>query len=189
VGATYTSFAISTHRSTAEVDWFAAVDDLAPNDGAGMLGDSEFAAPCMYTCGVVDTRQLAQNLRGDLGLAGQGLRSWLWSVVRTMPTGKEHSMFSQVMPCAVLAVVREHGMYSLADAFAKPVRAREADGDLALASARRMLDHLRTLNEAYGDSPAAHLVTTLGDLEGSHGVSRTSYPALVEAGAVAAELP
>ncbi len=189
VSATYTSFGISTHRSTAEVDWFAAVDDLARDDGAGMLGYQEIVAPTMYTCAVVDARQLTRNLHGDLGLAGQGLRAWLWSVARTMPTGKEHAMFARVMPCAVLAVVREHGMYSLADAFARPVKAREADGDLALASARRMLGHLAARREAYGDVAAAHLVTTLGDLGDSPGVSRTSYPALAEAGALASELP
>jgi CRISPR system Cascade subunit CasC len=188
-GATYTAFAISTHRSAAEVDWYAAVDDLAPNDGAGMLGDSEFVAPVMYGCAAMDTRQLARNLQGDLGLAGQALRAWTWTLARTMPTGKQHSMFGQVMPYAVLAVIREHGMFSLADAFAKPVRASEADGDLALASARRLLEHLQRRREAYGDTPIAHLVTTLDGLTDFAGVQRTSYPALVESAAPAAGLP
>src|SRR5258708_6099873 len=107
VSATYTSFGISTHRSTAEVDWFAAVDDLARDDGAGMLGYQEIVAPTMYTCAVVDARQLTRNLHGDLGLAGQALRAWLWSVARTMPTGKEHAMFARAMPSALLACLRQ----------------------------------------------------------------------------------
>jgi CRISPR system Cascade subunit CasC len=188
-GATYTAFAISTHRSVAEVDWFATVDDLAQSDGAGMLGDSEFVAPVMYSCAVMDAKQLARNLQGDLGLAGQALRAWTWALARTMPTGKDHSMFARVLPFAVLAVIRDHGAYTLADAFAKPVKASEADGDLAMASAQRMLGHLQRRSLAYGEELDARLVVTLDGLEGFAHVQRTSYPALVEAAAPALALP
>jgi CRISPR system Cascade subunit CasC len=143
--------AISTHRVSMEFDYFTAVDDLAPREdtGAGMLGTVEFNSACFYRYMNVDLAQLERNLDGDRELADQALVAFVRGNVLAVPTGKQTGTAAQNPPSLVLAVVRDHGLWSLANAFLRPVRAAE-DRSLAEVSIEALDRYWGHLVGAYG---------------------------------------
>ena len=64
--------ALSTHRTELEMDYFTAVDDLAPGDepGAGMIGTIEYNSACFYRFSVIDWGKLLDNLPSDGTVVG-----------------------------------------------------------------------------------------------------------------------
>lgn len=139
-GAVQVAHAISTHPTTTEFDFYTAMDDLASADdpGAGMMGNVEFVSACFYRYLALDLRQLAHNLRDDRPRIEMALRAWLETAVTAIPSGRQRSMSAQAQPSLAVIVCRERGLWSMCNAFARPVRASEADGDLIRASAQRL---------------------------------------------------
>jgi CRISPR system Cascade subunit CasC len=129
--ASQVAHAISTHKVSVEFDFYTAVDDLQARaeTGAGMMGTVEFNSACYYRYANVDVDQLERNLDGDRELALKTLGAFMQASIDAIPTGKQNSMAAQNLPAFVLAVVRERGLWSLANAFEKPVR---ANGDAGL---------------------------------------------------------
>lgn len=145
--------ALSTHVVSMEFDYYTAIDDLKPEDtaGADMIGTVEFNSACFYRYANVDLGQLTErNLGGDSVLAERALRAFLLGSIRAVPTGKQHSMAAQNPPSFVLAVVREHGLWSLANAFVQPVRP-ERERDVVAKSVQALDAHWGELVELYGD--------------------------------------
>jgi len=121
--------AISTHRVNMEMDFFTAVDDLQRQEetGAGMMGVTGFNSATFYRYANIHWEQLVANLRGDISLARRAVEGFLRASVVAVPTGKQNSFAAQNPPSFLLAVVRDDGMcWSLANAFEKPVVARES---------------------------------------------------------------
>ena len=149
--ASQVAHALSTHRSDLEFDYYTAVDDLQPDadTGAGMIGSFEFNAACYYRYANVDVAQFSRNLNGDTGLVRDGLRAFLSSAVDAVPSGKQNSTAAQNPPSFVLLVVRPTGLWSLANAFLKPVRPKSG-GDLAEASIAEMSTYWKKLADVYG---------------------------------------
>lgn len=143
--------AFSTHQVSMEFDFYTAVDDLQPQEetGAGMMGTVEFNSACYYRYVNLDWRQLVTNLGGDEVLARQAVKVFLTAVVHAVPTGKQTSMAAQNPPSLVFAVVREHGLWSLANAFVAPVRPSR-DASLVQQSVRALEDYWQRLTNAYG---------------------------------------
>lgn len=139
--ASQVAHAISTHRVATEFDFYTAVDDLKPDDtaGADMLGTVEFNSACFYRYSNIDVDQLIENLGGDVDLARTTVEAFLWASIHAIPTGKQNSMAAQNPPSFVMAVVRDRGLWSLANAFVNPV-APAHDGDLI----ERSVDALET---------------------------------------------
>ncbi|MBI2321913.1 MAG: type I-E CRISPR-associated protein Cas7/Cse4/CasC, partial [Chloroflexi bacterium] len=133
--ASQVAHAISTHKVSVEFDFYTAVDDLLPSEetGAGMMGTVEFNSACFYRYANVDLAELARNLGGDEELARATLEAYLRAAVSAVPTGKQNSMAAQNPPSFVFAVAREAGLWSLANAFAKPVWVGQS-GDLVQQS-------------------------------------------------------
>ena len=133
--ASQVAHALSTNKVSTEFDFYTAVDDLRPEDtaGADMLGTIEFNSACFYRYANVDLGQLAINLGGDSELVSRTLEAFIRAAVSAIPTGKQNSMAAQNQPSLVMAVVRERGLWSLANAFVKPVRPTD-DGDLVQRS-------------------------------------------------------
>ncbi len=145
--------AFSTNRVKMDMDFYTAVDDLKTDEetGAGMIGMTGFNSSCFYRYSLLDTRQLASNLGTDTGLAGRTLEAFLEASIKTIPTGKQHSMAAQNLPDAVLAVVRDGGVpASLANAFLLPIRAT-GQRSLVQASVEAMDDYWGRLSGAYGE--------------------------------------
>src|SRR5690606_30773078 len=127
--------AISTHRVSAEFDYYTAVDDLKPDDtsGADMIGTVEFNSACYYRYANIDLRQLVKNLKGeaeevDAELAEAAVRAFLIASRDAIPTGKQNSFAARNAPSFFLAVVRDRGAWSLANAFVAPVNGQQEGG-------------------------------------------------------------
>ncbi len=144
--------AISTHKVGMEFDFFTAVDDLKPEDTSGSdhLGTVEFNSACFYRYLNVDVTELQKNLQGDEDLTKATVEAFIKSAIEAIPTGKQNSFATHEKPNFVLAVVRETGMCSLANAFVKPARASEKT-DLVAASVEALENHWQKIAEGYGD--------------------------------------
>jgi CRISPR system Cascade subunit CasC len=121
--ASQVAHAISTHQVSVEFDYYTAVDDLPQETtGADMIGTVEFNSACYYRYANVDLRQFLRNLDGDRDLARKGLAAFLEAAILAIPTGKQNSFAAQNPPSFVATVVRQHGLWSLVNAFVRPVR-------------------------------------------------------------------
>jgi CRISPR system Cascade subunit CasC len=126
--------AISTHPVTMEMDFYTAVDDLAPDEetGAGMMGFTGFNSACFYRYARIDWKQLVDNLNGDRDLARRTVEGFLRAAIAAVPTGKQNAFAAHNPPDFLLTVVREDGMgWSLTNAFEQPVRAGRNSGLVA----------------------------------------------------------
>lgn len=143
--------AISTHKVSVEFDFYTAVDDLQPRGetGAGMMGTVEFNSACFYRYANVDLAQLRTNLGGDDALVQRTLEAFIRASIAAIPSGKQNSMAAQNPPSLVMAVVRERGLWSLANAFARPVRATEREG-LITGSISALFNQWGKLKRMYG---------------------------------------
>lgn len=162
--------AISTHAVSTEFDFYSAVDDLQRDDaeegaGAGMLGTTLYNSACYYRYANLDLKQLATNLGGDTGRVVEAARAFLQGMIHAVPSGKQTGSAAQNPPALILVTVREKGLWSLANAFAKAVRVI-GGGDLIAQSAGAMLTHFGQLAKLYGTAELhwAGLATYL-DLE------------------------
>jgi CRISPR system Cascade subunit CasC len=143
--------ALSTNRISMEFDFYTAVDDLKPEDtaGADMLGTVEFNSACFYRYANVDLEQLKSNL-GSQDLARETVRAFVRASVAAIPTGKQNSMAAQNPPSFVLAVARQRGLWSLANAFLNPVQP-DCAGDLVQNSIKRLDGYWGRLTRMYGN--------------------------------------
>jgi CRISPR system Cascade subunit CasC len=144
--------AISTHKSGVEFDFFTAVDDLKPEDTAGSdhLGTIEFNSACFYRYANVNVEKLKENLQDDEELTGATIEAYIRAAVEAIPTGKQNSFATHEKPSFVLAVVRDAGMCSLANAFVKPAK-ESGETDLIADSVRKLENHWQKLADGYGD--------------------------------------
>lgn len=144
--------AFSTNQVSMEFDFYTAVDDLSPKEetGAGMMGTVEFNSACFYRYANIDFTQLTENLGGDIDLAQKTVGAFLEAAVKAVPTGKQTSMAAQNLPSFVFAVVRDHGLWSLANAFVDPVRPGR-DDSLVQKSTAALEEYWARLAAAYGE--------------------------------------
>tara|TARA_R110002072_G_scaffold302354_1_gene484881 strand:- start:59323 stop:60873 length:1551 start_codon:yes stop_codon:yes gene_type:complete len=149
--ASQVAHAISTNKVEMEFDFYTAVDDLQESEetGAGMMGTVEFNSSCFYRYANVDLGQLLSNLGGDQELAERTVAAFLRASIQAIPTGKQNSMAAQNQPSFVLAVVRDSGLWSLANAFVKPVWPKRGD-DLVTASITRLDTFWQQMADNYG---------------------------------------
>jgi CRISPR system Cascade subunit CasC len=162
--ASQVAHAISTHQVSSEFDYYTAVDDLKPDDtaGADMIGTVEFNSACFYRYANIDISQLAENLGGDQELVEATLKAFLLASRDAIPTGKQNSFAARNAPAFFFTVVRDRGAWSLANAFAEPVRAGR-DGGLIEASIKALDTHWGELVSMYGAPTGARLaVAALG---------------------------
>ena len=122
--AAQVAHAISTHRVSPEFDYYTAVDDLNPKEdpGAAMIDTVEYNSACFYRYSNVDLGQLSTNLKGDSALVRSTVEAYLRASIEAVPSGKQNSTAAQNPPAFVMTVVRDSGLWSLANAFLSPVR-------------------------------------------------------------------
>lgn len=167
--------AISTNKVSIDFDYFTAVDDLQPEaeTGARMLGTVEFSSACYYRYANIDLQQLENNLLGDVQLARTAWKAFIRAAVHAVPTGRQNSMSAQNPPDFILAVAREYGAWSLANAFLRPVSPAK-DADIMHRSAMALMGYWKRLTTAYGNSGIkAAPVLSLIDIETQSGGLQT----------------
>jgi CRISPR system Cascade subunit CasC len=150
--ASQVAHALSTNKVSMEMDFYTAVDDLKPEDtaGADMMGTVEFNSSCFYRYANLDLGQLTKNLGGDVELTRQTVEAFLRASVAAIPTGKQNSMAAQNPPSFIFAVVRDSGLWSLANAFVQPVRPTH-DRSLVQRSIEELDAYWGRLVGMYGD--------------------------------------
>lgn len=152
-GSCQVAHAISTNKTSIEFDYFTAVDDLLPQGetGAGMIGTSEFNSACYYRYANINFNQLKNvNLKRNHEAAASTVEAFIRAAVLAVPTGKQNSMAAQNPPSFVFAVARNSGLWSLANAFVKPVRP-DGKNDLVEKSITQLGDYWGQLSTMYGD--------------------------------------
>lgn len=150
-GAAMFSHALSTHKVSNEIDFFAAVDDLQPEDeaGAGMTGTLEFNSATYYRFAALNLDLLEQHLSAlSLEERRDVVRNFVTATLRAVPGARKNSMNAATLPSHVLAVVREKGHpVQLVNAFEKPVWTR---GGLMEESVIRLEQEYAHLKEIWG---------------------------------------
>lgn len=150
-GAAMFSHALSTHKVSNEIDFFAAVDDLQPEDeaGAGMTGTLEFNSATYYRFAALNLDLLAQHLAAlSVEERREVVRSFVTATLRAVPGARKNSMNAATLPSRVLAVVREKGHpVQLVNAFERPVWTR---GGLMEESVSRLDQEYAHLKETWG---------------------------------------
>jgi len=190
--ASQVAHAISTHQVSTEFDYYTAVDDLKPEDtaGADMIGTVEFNSACYYRYANIDIAQLQKNLGGDAGLAAATVRAFLLASRDAIPTGKQNSFAARNAPAFLFTVVRERGAWSLANAFADPVRPSRERG-LIEASVEALDRHWGELVGLYTTPAGAKLAAASlggGTLQHLDAAKVATFDALLEQ-TVAAAVP
>lgn len=150
---------ISTNKVDIEFDYFTAVDDLqqGAETGASMIGTVEFNSACFYRYASVDVDQLARTLAGEnksdapaiVDLTKRTVEAFVRAFVTAIPTGKQNSMAAHNPPSFVLAVARNDGNWSLANAFVQPI-APKPDADLVSGSIAALDAYWGDLTAMYG---------------------------------------
>lgn len=180
-GATQVAHAFTVHEAAPDFDYFTAVDDLAPNSGAGHLATAEFSSGTFYRYCTVNIGQFVDQL-GDLDTALDVIEAWARTFLMVVPSGKANSTAPHTSPDLVHLAVRDAPM-SLASGFEKPIYTT-ADGYLNRAIST-LDNYTQRLHRFVGDTGAwsGHSGTTdiVTDSLG------TFYPSLAELTANAAE--
>lgn len=170
-GASMFSHALSTHKSTNEVDFFSAVDDRkggAEDAGAGMIGSLEFNSATYYRYVAVNLdllgapthlADLDQNEQKDI------LRAFIESALTAVPNARKNSMNAGTLPHEVLGIRKEKGQpLQLINAFESPVDSKGKG--YAAASLEKMTEHLGSIEKVWGAQGEKHYLTkTEGGLD------------------------
>ncbi|GLF98166.1 type I-E CRISPR-associated protein Cas7/Cse4/CasC [Streptomyces yaizuensis] len=157
--AVQVAHALAVHRTPVEADFFSAVDDLAHDTGAGMIGQREFTAPTLYRYASLTGPDLATNLTAYAG--AMTVQTVTAAVVRvfaeSLPSGSVTSYAHQTRPTVLIATVTGTPL-SHAAAFETPVET--AAGGYLPAAAARLAEHASALSAAYGDPAAVSWILT-----------------------------
>lgn len=141
--------AISTNALNQEFDYFTAVDDLAGDTGAGMIGDVEFNSSTYYKYFNIHWEQLVSNLGGDKAVARQAVAAFVEAACLAQPSGKQNTFAAYNLPDLVLVEVSKRNLpINYANAFIKPLRG-SASQSLVELSARSLAEYIEKISSAY----------------------------------------
>lgn len=155
--------ALGTQKVEVEYDFFSAVDDLSKEQGAGHIGESEFAASVFYKYAVCDLALLRANLAGDDALAARALGAMAAAVARAVPKGKANGTAPQNPADYLEVVVRQDAPISLANAFLKPVEPTR-ETDVMQVSIDRLRQHADRYDAAYGSEVLGRFILSTRDV-------------------------
>ncbi len=166
--ATQFAHAISTNRVKMDTDFFTAIDELKPNEGAAMMDLTNFNSSCFYRYINFDLKQFIENLKDikDSTILKYAVQAFIRACIEAIPSGKQHAYAADNMPSFVLAVVRERKLWSLANAFEVPVYPKMDEGKGLIAQSIIKLDEYWGKMKRYGtEDIKAVMVFSLDDIE------------------------
>jgi CRISPR system Cascade subunit CasC len=162
--ALHVAHAFTVHAEESESDYFSAVDDLLEEMGSAHIGSTELTSGLYYGYVVIDIPLLVSNLEGcaqddwlsvDRALAGQVIDRIIKLIATVSPGAKLGSTAPYSYAHAVLVEAGDSQPRSLANAFLKPVRARD---DLLSQTYTALQDHITDLNRVYGQNGERQVV-------------------------------
>lgn len=113
--------AIGVTRNEPETDWFAAIDDAAHDNGAGMIGETDFMSSTLYRYACINVDLLATNLAGDLDATRLAIETFLHAWATSLPQGKRNSYGHQTLPALVRTIIRTDRPVNLVEAYEHPI--------------------------------------------------------------------
>jgi CRISPR system Cascade subunit CasC len=174
-GAALFSHALSTHKSSNEIDFWTAVDDRQKEDdtvsdedkaGSGGMGTLEFNSALYYRYAAINLDLLA-DADHLAGLTPEQRKEVVDAFIRAtllaVPSARKNSMNAQNPPVFVLGIVKDKGQpVQLINAFESPVKPERGGGYIA-ASIETLNKHHESLKTTWGIQTAAELsIPTIG---------------------------
>jgi len=151
--ASQVAHAISTNQLKMDFDFFTALDE-APSEkkkqGAAFMDTTEFNSACYYRYSNIDVNQLLCNLGFDSELTIEVIKCFIKASIEAIPKAKQTSMAAQNPPSFIMIVVRDDNLWSLANAFATPIKNER--GRLIGDSITALAKYWAQLKQTYGDS-------------------------------------
>ncbi|MDO9538581.1 MAG: type I-E CRISPR-associated protein Cas7/Cse4/CasC [Methanocalculus sp.] len=147
--AAQVAHAITVHAVTLEDDYFTAVDDLNKRDdtmGAAHVGVTEFGAGIFYEYICVNRDLLVENLKGDETLADRTLSTFLETICKVGPKGKQNSFASRSYASYTLIERGTQQPRSLAASFIAPLNGH----NLLTDAVKRLQETREQFNSVYG---------------------------------------
>ena len=150
--AIHVAHALTVHALERELDFMTVVDDLkrredGDDSGAAGIFDMELASGLYYGYVVVDLPLLVANLSADSNIAGKVLEHVVHLIAEVSPGAKKGSTAPYAYAQWMMVELGDRQPRTLANAFYEPLSARDASVSDAT---KRLGDHLKTLDEAYG---------------------------------------
>ncbi len=174
--AVQVAHAVTVHEVAVEDDYFTAVDDLNKGEedqGAGHIGETEFAAGVFYLYLCINRDLLIENLRNGNGegLADQAIAALVEASAKIAPSGKQSSFASRAYASYIMAEKGDQQPRSLSIAFLKPVRAEDVmSAAISELNAKReamervygpCATSFKTMNAMSGDGSLADIISFL----------------------------
>ncbi len=131
------SHAISTHKSSSEVEFFTALDDLQEEQGSAHMGSLEFNSATYYRYISLDLGQLYQTLDGQE--LPKAIETFTQALFVAVPSARQTTQ-SAASPWEYAKVLVRQGQ-RLQVPFEKPVRAEQGGGFIK-PSIRSLNDYL-----------------------------------------------
>lgn len=157
--AVHVAHSFTTHKESAESDYFTAVDELKSDTeemGSGHLNTSELTSGLFYSYVVIDVPLLVSNIEGcpreqwqevDPGLAADVVDRFVRLITTVSPGAKLGSTAPYSYAQLLLAEAGDHQPRSLANAFQKPV---SKEGKLRENTYDALGRYLEEIDEMYG---------------------------------------
>jgi len=148
--AVQVAHAISANALDTEFDYFAAVDDVSKDPGAGMIGDIEFNSSTYYKYFSIHWEQLRHNVGEDIDIARRSVLAFLEAAATVHPSGKQSSFAAHSLPSLIVVEVRGRNLpVSYANAYLQPAHA-SATLSLMDNAVAKLSDHMARLGRIYG---------------------------------------
>ncbi|MBQ3268488.1 MAG: type I-E CRISPR-associated protein Cas7/Cse4/CasC [Clostridia bacterium] len=148
--------AISTHAVNRESDYYTAVDDLLDSrdeNGAGMMGDTDYNSCCYYEYASLDLDQLRENLQFSENrdeLIKRLIPALMRAMAFTNPSGKQNTFAGQVLPSLMLVECKKDKIpLSYVNAYEEPVATYGARPQVVQNSIRKLFEEIGTMDEVY----------------------------------------
>lgn len=157
--AAQVAHAITVHSVVIEDDYFTAVDDLNRGDedqGAGHLGETEFAAGLFYLYACINKEALIENLGGgnNAKLAQNTLRAFIEAMATVAPTGKQNSFASRARASFILCEKGSQQPRALSVAYLDPIES----GNMLNAAIDTLLEKRDNMDKVYGPCADQHRI-------------------------------
>ncbi len=166
-GAAMFSHALSTHKATNEIDFYAAVDDRkadAEDAGAGMIGTLEFTSATYYRYAAVNLDLLfSESHLAKLSVEEKKavLAAFVQATLTAVPGARKTSMNAATLPFEVLGIFKSKGQpIQLINAFESPVQANGKG--LAATSLNALKSELAKLKTTWGIVQEEFWLTEIG---------------------------
>lgn len=156
---------------TGQVDFFSAVDDLSPNHGAGLIGETFFVSPVFYRHASINVDEVIERM-GDRDAALQMIQLFLKSFVMTLPAGMQTTYAHSTLPEFVLLERTSYLPCNHLPAFAESIDEGGPNESIAKAATNGLLARRDWINRDYDTPPAAQaIVAAPGFYPGSTSLS------------------